>query len=90
MSEEKFSIPHLWTTNECAEFLRRSPRWLRSALSRPADDRGSVPHIRIGATKRSFPRTSWRGSALVAHQLQLLPSGAPPKKNDESARLHLD
>ncbi len=45
----------LWTVRECAMYLRRSPRWLWSALMRQATEPGSIPHVRVGASPRFFP-----------------------------------
>src|ERR1043165_2676066 len=46
---------HLWTVNEAAKFLRKSPRWLWSALNRRPEEAGSIPHVRVGAAPRFFP-----------------------------------
>lgn len=45
----------LWTVKECAAFLRRSPRWVWSALTYQPTEAGSIPHVRIGASPRFFP-----------------------------------
>ena len=45
----------LWSVKECAAYLRRSPRWVWSALVVPASNAGSIPHVRIGASPRFFP-----------------------------------
>lgn len=45
----------LWTIKESAGYLRRSPRWLWSALSRRPEEPGSIPHVRIGSAPRFFP-----------------------------------
>ena len=45
----------LWTVADAAKFLRKSPRWLWSALTRRPEESGSVPHFRIGASPRFFP-----------------------------------
>ncbi len=48
-------IERLWSTKECATYLRRSPRWLWSALTRRPEESGSIPHVRIGSSPRFFP-----------------------------------
>jgi hypothetical protein len=45
----------LWTIKECAAYLRRSRRWLWSALTFRPEQLGSIPHVRIGASPRFFP-----------------------------------
>jgi len=45
----------LWTVADAATYLRKSPRWLWSALTRRPEEPGSVPHFRIGKTPRFFP-----------------------------------
>ena len=45
----------LWTVPEAAKFLRKSPRWLWSSLTRRPEEAGSVPHVRIGSSPRFFP-----------------------------------
>ncbi|MBE7461920.1 MAG: hypothetical protein HS116_00375 [Planctomycetes bacterium] len=45
----------LWRAQDCAAYLRRSPRWLWAQLSRPADQPGSIPHVYVGRTPRFFP-----------------------------------
>ena len=45
----------LWNVPRCAEFLGKSPRWLWSALKNRANEPGSVPHVRIGASPRFIP-----------------------------------
>ena len=47
--------PTLWNAAQCAQYLGKSPRWLWSALTRRAEEPGSVPHVRIGKTPRFFP-----------------------------------
>ena len=51
----------LWTVKECAAYLKRSPRWLWSAIVQPAEQAGSIPHFRIGSAPRFFPDdiTAW-------------------------------
>ena len=49
------TLPQLWDVNDCANFLKRSPRWLWSAISLPCESPGSIPHFRIGASPRFFP-----------------------------------
>jgi hypothetical protein len=45
----------LWQVKQCADFLGRSPRWIWSALTRRADEAGSIPHFHIGRSPRFFP-----------------------------------
>jgi hypothetical protein len=45
----------LWSVSECAAFLHRSRRWVYRALIRPADQKGSIPHVRVGRAPRFFP-----------------------------------
>lgn len=51
----------LWTIKDCAAYLQRSPRWIWSAIAQPAEQAGSIPHFRIGASPRFFPDdiTAW-------------------------------
>ncbi len=45
----------LWSVKDCAAYLKKSPRWLWSALTRQAIESGSIPHVRIGSSPRFFP-----------------------------------
>jgi hypothetical protein len=45
----------LWSMKEFATYLRRSTRWLWSAITRRPEEPGSIPHVRIGASPRFFP-----------------------------------
>ena len=45
----------LFTVAEAARFLKKSPRWLWSAIRRRPDEPGSVPFFRIGSSPRFFP-----------------------------------
>ena len=49
------AVQSLWNMKECAQFLRRSPRWLWSIIARRPEEPGSIPHVRIGASPRFFP-----------------------------------
>jgi len=48
-------FPTLWTVIEASKFLRKSPRWVWSALTRRPEETGSIPHVRIGSSPRFFP-----------------------------------
>lgn len=45
----------LWSVKECAIFLKRSPRWVWSAILRRVEEAGSIPHVRVGKSPRFFP-----------------------------------
>ena len=49
------SAASMWTVKECAAYLKKSPRWLWSAMTRRPEEPGSVPHVRVGASPRFFP-----------------------------------
>ena len=49
-------VEPLWTVKEVAEFLRRSKRWVWSALNVEADQAGSIPHMRLNNSPRFCPR----------------------------------
>jgi hypothetical protein len=54
-TERPVVVEALWDVRACAVFLRKSPRWLWSALKNRPDEPGSVPHVRVGATPRFVP-----------------------------------
>jgi hypothetical protein len=45
----------LWDIRACANFIRKSPRWLWSALRTRPEEPGSIPHVYIGKTARFVP-----------------------------------
>jgi len=47
----------LWTVEDLAKFMRKSPRWVFYALRLRSTDPGSIPHIRLGRTPRFDPGT---------------------------------
>ena len=48
--------PVLWTVEECARYLQRSPRSMYMAVRRPANGDGSIPHTRLpGGAVRFIP-----------------------------------
>ena len=44
----------LWDVKDVAKFLKRSERWVYTALALDESERGSIPHVRIGLA--SAPR----------------------------------
>ena len=48
--------PVLWTVKECAQYLRRSSRWVWEHVRIPLDTSGSIPHTRLpGGAPRFVP-----------------------------------
>lgn len=45
----------LWDVRACATYLKKSPRWLYSALKNRPDEPGSIPHVRVGVSPRFIP-----------------------------------
>ena len=58
----------LWTIADCAKFLRKSPRWVWSAISISPDCPGSIPFVRVGVSPRFLP----------AHVKRWVLDGCPP------------
>lgn len=48
-------LSSLWDMRACAAYLRKSPRWLGSALKNRPEEPGSIPHVRVGQTPRFVP-----------------------------------
>jgi len=49
------TTPILWTTQDVARFLRKSPRWVQYATQASAAVPGSIPHVRLGRSVRFDP-----------------------------------
>jgi hypothetical protein len=45
----------LWSIEEAGVFLKKSVRWIQYAMTKPADDPGSIPYIKIGKKPVFFP-----------------------------------
>jgi hypothetical protein len=59
--DEELKSDEFLTVEEVSRLLRRSPRWLYSALARDPSEPGSVPHVRLpGRGGRRVPRFSRR------------------------------
>src|SRR5436190_21538332 len=54
-NEPALDLDTLCTLAETARFLKKSPRWVWSALTRRPEEPGSLPHFRIGTSPRFFP-----------------------------------
>jgi hypothetical protein len=52
---EKREIETLWTVWEAASFLNKSRRWVFSKLKLRPDQKGSLPHVRVGGGARFEP-----------------------------------
>ncbi len=55
MSEAPVTPASLWTLQELATYLQRSPRWISYRLGRTPETEGSIPHVRLGRTPRFDP-----------------------------------
>lgn len=71
------STEQLMTVKEAADFLRKSERWLREALTRERHEHGSIPHHRLPG-KRGGIRF------LRAELTAWLQAGCPPVAAMES------
>ena len=49
------SVESLWTVQDTATYLQKSPRWIFYALRLPDDMDGSIPHIKLGRNPRFIP-----------------------------------
>jgi hypothetical protein len=45
----------LWDVRACATYLKKSQRWLWSAMHCQRDEKGSIPHVRVGVSPRFIP-----------------------------------
>lgn len=86
-TSENSGTAALWDVRACATYLKKSPRWLWSALHCQPGEKGSIPHVRVGASPRFIPTdieewvrqgcpsaatfTEWRDSA-IKHRKRLV------------------
>ena len=55
MDQDCSNEPTLWTVQDCANYLKKTVRWVQSATRRRAEIEGSIPHIRVGVSPRFIP-----------------------------------
>ena len=48
-------MERLWTLKEAGEYLQKGKRWMQYACQTPANEKGSIPHVRLGRSPRFDP-----------------------------------